>query len=257
MDAMLPASNLVLHPCYVTVALCPESGQTRPYCGVMTRSNRPPRSDPGPEQLPYPGEGLGLPEHGPGSLAGLGRRLVALIVDWSIAYGLARLTVTFDLMTSQQFLYGKDGSALVLATWLVLGVLAVRLFQFTPGQFALGLRVASVDERLLVGLGRADRARRADRVRHTRAVRRRRRARHSGPGDRHRRRAPLISGAAPLQDRLHRRGADEPPDWLSGGARSAGRRASWRCRASAPWASRRFRPANPVRSAVTPASPSA
>ena len=39
--------------------------------------------------------------------------------------------------------------------WLVLGVLAVRLFQFTPGQFALGLRVASVDQRLLVGLGRA------------------------------------------------------------------------------------------------------
>jgi hypothetical protein len=85
----------------------------------------------------------------------LGRRLVALIVDWSIAYGLARLTVTFGLMTNQQFLYGKAGAALVLVVWLVLGVLAVRLFQFTPGQFALGLRVASVDKRLLVGLGRA------------------------------------------------------------------------------------------------------
>jgi uncharacterized RDD family membrane protein YckC len=46
-------------------------------------------------------------------------------------------------------------SSAVLVIWLVLGVLAVRLFQFTPGQFALGLRVASVDQRLLVGLGRA------------------------------------------------------------------------------------------------------
>ena len=43
----------------------------------------------------------------------------------------------------------------MLLIWLVLGVLAVRLFGFTPGQFALGLQVASVDERLHVGLGRA------------------------------------------------------------------------------------------------------
>jgi hypothetical protein len=85
----------------------------------------------------------------------MGRRLVALIIDWFIAYGLARLTVTLGLMTSRQFLYGQAGAAVVLATWLVLGVVAVRLFQFTPGQFALGLRVASVDERRNVGLGRA------------------------------------------------------------------------------------------------------
>jgi hypothetical protein len=43
----------------------------------------------------------------------------------------------------------------VLVVWLVLGALAVRLFEFTPGQFALGMRVASVDDRLHVGLGRA------------------------------------------------------------------------------------------------------
>ncbi len=125
----------------------------------MTRSDRPPRSGhesgDANQSQGYPGQSFGLPEHGPGSLAGLGRRLVALIIDWSIAYGLARLTVTFGLMTSQQFLYGEAGAGLVLAVWLVLGVLAVRLFQFTPGQFALGLRVASVDKRLLVGLGRA------------------------------------------------------------------------------------------------------
>jgi uncharacterized RDD family membrane protein YckC len=125
----------------------------------MTGSNRPPRSsresgDSGQSQG-YPGQPLGLPESGSGSLAGLGRRLAALLVDWSIAYGLARLTVTFGLMSSRQFLYGQAGAAVVLVVWLVLGVLAVRLFQFTPGQFALGLRVASVDERRNVGVGRA------------------------------------------------------------------------------------------------------
>ena len=125
----------------------------------MTRSNRPPESghesgDSG-ESQGYPGQPLGLPESGSGSLAGLGRRLAALLIDWFIAYGLARLTVTLGLMTSRQFLYGQAGAALVLATWLLLGLVAVRLFQFTPGQFALGLRVASVDERLNVGLGRA------------------------------------------------------------------------------------------------------
>jgi hypothetical protein len=121
----------------------------------MTRSNRPSGSGDAEESRGYPGQPLGLPESGSGSLAGLGRRLVGLLVDWFIAYGLARLTVTFGLMTSRQFLYGQAGAAAVLVTWLVLGVVAVRLFQFTPGQFALGLRVASVDERQNVGVGRA------------------------------------------------------------------------------------------------------
>ena len=121
----------------------------------MTRSNRPLGSGDAEQSQGYPGQPLGLPASGPGSLAGLGRRLAALLVDWFIAYGLARLTVTLGLMSSQQFLYGQAGAAAVLATWLVLGVLAVRLFQFTPGQFALGLRVASVDERQNVGVGRA------------------------------------------------------------------------------------------------------
>jgi len=57
--------------------------------------------------------------------------------------------MTFDLI-SQRVL-----SWAILVIWLILGALAVRLFEFTPGQFALGLRVASIDERLHVGVGRA------------------------------------------------------------------------------------------------------
>jgi uncharacterized RDD family membrane protein YckC len=110
-------------------------------------------SGPGPlESGPpprYPGERLGLPEHGPRSLARLGRRSAALLVDWLLAYGLAALGMTLGLISPRLL------SSAILAIWLVLGMLAVRLFEFTPGQFALGLRVASIDDRLHVGVGRA------------------------------------------------------------------------------------------------------
>lgn len=96
-----------------------------------------------------PAETLDLPESGPGSQAGMARRFAALLVDWLLAYGLAALGMTVGLVPLSQL------STAVLVVWLVLGVVAVRLFEFTPGQFALGLRVASVDGRLHVGLGRA------------------------------------------------------------------------------------------------------
>jgi len=119
----------------------------------MDRSNRSWLSGPGPlesGQPPgYPGETLGMPERGTGSLARMGRRLAALLVDWLLAYGLAALGMTLGLISLRLL------SSAVLVIWLVLGVLAVRLFEFTPGQFALGLRVTSVDDRLHVGLGRA------------------------------------------------------------------------------------------------------
>ena len=97
----------------------------------------------------YPGEQLGLPQSGPGSLARMDRRLGALVVDWLIAYGLAGLGMSLGLV-SMPFL-----STAVLGVWFTLGVISVRLFGFTPGQYLLGLRVASVDNRVYVGTGRA------------------------------------------------------------------------------------------------------
>ncbi len=97
----------------------------------------------------YLGQALGLPETGSRSLARTGRRFAALLVDWLIAYGLAALGITFGLVTTATL------STAVLVIWFVLGVLSVRLFAFTPGQFALGLMVIPVDNRLHVGTGRA------------------------------------------------------------------------------------------------------
>ena len=93
----------------------------------------------------YPGEMLGLPESGPGSLAPMGRRLAALLIDWLIAYGLAALAMGFGVIHIQAL------STAVLVIWFLLGVVAVRLFGFTPGQLALGLGVIALGGRLGVG----------------------------------------------------------------------------------------------------------
>ena len=97
----------------------------------------------------YPGQRLGLPAEGPGSLARMGRRVGALTVDWLISYGLAGLGPATGLFSSA-FL-----ATAVLLIWFVLGVVSVRLFGFTPGQYLAGLQVVSIDNRLHVGSGRA------------------------------------------------------------------------------------------------------
>jgi RDD family len=93
----------------------------------------------------YPGETLGLPEIGPGSLAPMGRRVVALLIDWLICYGLAALALGFGAISKELL------ATSVLVIWFVLGVVAVRLFGFTPGQLVLGLGVVALDGRLGVG----------------------------------------------------------------------------------------------------------
>ncbi|PBA31563.1 RDD family protein [Mycobacterium intracellulare] len=97
----------------------------------------------------YPGEKLGLPESGPGSLARMGRRLGALTIDWLIALGLAALAMRLGWLPEGALATAE------LVIWFVLGVVSVRLFGFTPGQLALGLQVMTVDGRGLVGTGRA------------------------------------------------------------------------------------------------------
>ncbi len=103
----------------------------------------------------YPGQRLGLPASGSGSVAGFGRRIAALLIDWLIAYGLVGLVVSVGLISRQDFLYTQLGSTSIALVWVVLGIFSVRLFGFTPGQLALGLRVMSLDNREYVGLGRA------------------------------------------------------------------------------------------------------
>lgn len=75
----------------------------------------------------YPGQRLGLPQTGPGSLARTGRRIGALFLDWLVAYGLAGLAMAAGWVSMATL------STAVLVIWMVLGTVAVRLFSFTPG----------------------------------------------------------------------------------------------------------------------------
>ncbi|WP_255768473.1 RDD family protein [Pseudarthrobacter sulfonivorans] len=44
----------------------------------------------------YPGERLGLPESGPGSIARAGRRIVAIMIDWGIALLISNFAFSAD-----------------------------------------------------------------------------------------------------------------------------------------------------------------
>src|SRR5580692_4181057 len=100
----------------------------------------------GGTQQVYPGEHLGLPESGPGSIAGWSRRFGALLIDWLICSVIA---VAF-------FYHPQAGhAASVLAqprlwTPVVFGVedfLLTALTGFTIGKRLLGLRVVRLDRR--------------------------------------------------------------------------------------------------------------
>ncbi|MFD4577327.1 RDD family protein [Streptomyces sp. NPDC058417] len=85
----------------------------------------------------YRGEQLGLPEHGPGSLARPGRRLGALAVDWGLC-----LLIAYGLITDG---YGTDTGNWTLLVFLVMSLLTVGTLGFTPGKRLFRLRVVSLD----------------------------------------------------------------------------------------------------------------
>jgi uncharacterized RDD family membrane protein YckC len=101
----------------------------------------------------YPGQHLGLPEFGRGSVAGWSRRFGALLIDW-FACSLIALAFLYHPTT------GHAANVLVqprLWTLAVFGVeefLLTALTGFTIGKRLLGLRVVRLDGRP-VGLPRA------------------------------------------------------------------------------------------------------
>ena len=75
------------------------------YRGVVAQQT----ADAPAKDATYPGKGLGLPEHGPTSVASMGRRMAALLVDWLlcmlIAYGLTRSQYwTLPVFTAEVYL---------------------------------------------------------------------------------------------------------------------------------------------------------
>ncbi|WP_024332826.1 RDD family protein [Gordonia hirsuta] len=105
-----------------------------------------------PDNIEYRGEDLGLPETGPGSIAGGWLRVLALLIDWFLAMAIAFLITgpREEIVVNGHVFSAFEVTAQAMAIpqfiiWFVVGVFAVALFGFTPGQFIAGTRVARVD----------------------------------------------------------------------------------------------------------------
>ncbi|MER6524493.1 RDD family protein [Streptomyces sp. NPDC001508] len=87
--------------------------------------------------LGHRGEQLGLPEHGPGSIARPGRRLGALAVDWGLC-----LLIAYGLITDS---YNRAAQVWAPIILFALILLTVGTVGFTPGKRLFGLRVVALD----------------------------------------------------------------------------------------------------------------
>jgi uncharacterized RDD family membrane protein YckC len=86
----------------------------------------------------YPGNRLGLPEEGSGSVAGWGRRVAALFVDWLIA-GLVASAITGKPLWAGD----RDTNTAQSVTFFAMSAILAGLSGATIGHRLLGLRVLS------------------------------------------------------------------------------------------------------------------
>jgi RDD family len=123
---------------------CPATAGARYLGGVADEQLagvRPAQTAPvaGTSQISsYPGEKYGLPEHGSTSVPGLGRRLVALFIDWILC-----AIIATGLLHSQYWTLAFFGAETYILTVLT---------GTTIGKRVLGMRVARLDGKP-VGLG--------------------------------------------------------------------------------------------------------
>src|SRR6476469_3735666 len=78
----------------------------------------------------YPGRGLGLPAQGVGSVASLGRRIGAFVID-----------IVLSALVAWVITAPEPPQNMSLLVWAVMTVVTVGLFGITPGQAVLGIRV--------------------------------------------------------------------------------------------------------------------
>ena len=92
----------------------------------------------------YPGKRFGLPKDGPSSVAPMGRRLIALIVDWVLCYVIASGIVRHNVFTVTDAHY-QDANTLALLIFVVEVYLLTAISGLTVGKRLLGLRTIRAD----------------------------------------------------------------------------------------------------------------
>nr|WP_243225552.1 RDD family protein [Microbacterium sp. CIAB417] len=87
----------------------------------------------------YPGERLGLPESGSGSMGRIGRRIAALVIDYAAATIIATAFLGYD----QFALPGEAGITLFtpMIVFAVLQIVFIPTLGGSPGHRIVGLRV--------------------------------------------------------------------------------------------------------------------
>lgn len=84
------------------------------------------------ESANWAGKRLGLPEAGPGSLAKMGRRIIALVIDWSLALLVSRAFFNSDNTATLTFF--------MLEQWLLVATTGNSF-----GHLIAGIRVRRLD----------------------------------------------------------------------------------------------------------------
>lgn len=98
-------------------------------------------ADASPDENPgYPGQGLGLPETGPGSVASQVRRLGALVIDWLIC---TLIVVAFVRPPRADVEYWT------LLIFVVQDIMLTGFTGFTVGKRLLGIRVVRPDGKMI------------------------------------------------------------------------------------------------------------
>lgn len=91
----------------------------------------------------YPGERLGLPQTGSGSIGRLGRRIAALVIDYAAASVIAGAYLGF-----QQFALPKEAGVSQFAPMIVFAVLQIVFIPTiggSPGHRLVGLRLVMMN----------------------------------------------------------------------------------------------------------------
>jgi uncharacterized RDD family membrane protein YckC len=108
--------------------------------------------EPGDAAQEWPGERLGLPREGPGSIAGRGARFGALLIDLVLMSLVTSLFVRVDINQPEQM---RQFNYIAVLVWFVVTVVMVGLSGFTVGKLLLGLRVVRLDGAAMVNPLRA------------------------------------------------------------------------------------------------------
>jgi hypothetical protein len=100
----------------------------------MARSAPSPSAASGSGRTEWPGKLLGLPESGPRSMGGFGRRVLGLLIDWAVASLVSLVIGT----------YGDARNFITLGIFAVLQVVFIALLSGSIGHVCVGLRVVPV-----------------------------------------------------------------------------------------------------------------